>query len=367
MPGDDEKEPAITDLRLRLGITARTVVERGLQVCSLQLGRPVALAEAVEILFAKLVEKDGTSVADLDALAQSQREARKDLLAEQQRRQPLVWEARALAQSMGLAAEGEECQELEGVIDSDRPVEHFANEFLQAMEITLREFPARDDLGTGSATDRGGSEWEELKILRAECPARDVDRTARERPRDENIDRDDGWQQVLAAHQTVCPDNESVILLANDWRNRRLRFNEEARLPTPAQRREMLRRDGYCCSTPGCCNHLWLEVHHVVLYSRKGKTVDSNLVTLCSRCHKNVHRGHLRISGQAPDKLVFRDRNGHDLQRAHGLGVAGWLDFWCGWTGSRDDSHQHRWAEVAEPASKDGISRVDERSSSLTG
>ena len=118
LPGEDEKEAAITDLRLRLGVTGKTVVERGLQICSLEQGRPVPLAEAVEMLFAKLVEKDGTPSADLDALAQSQQEARKDLLADEHRRQPLVQEARALAQRMGLTVEAEECQGLGGAGDS---------------------------------------------------------------------------------------------------------------------------------------------------------------------------------------------------------------------------------------------------------
>ena len=278
---------------------------------------------------------------------------------------------------MGLADASGECQELEGVSDFEGPVEHLAAEFLATMEMTdiaPAEFPARGILNNGEDTDaqhrRGPTEAEfparetqeygsnvepsrpraaALKISRAEFPAREI-------PCDDNSARAEMWEQILAAHQVACPDNENVVLLANDWRNRRLRFNEEARLPTPAQRREMIRRDGYCCSTPGCSNHLWLEVHHVVLYSRKGKTIGSNLVTLCSRCHKNVHRGHLRISGQAPDKLVFRDREGRDLHRTHALGVAGWLDFWCGWSGGRDDSHQHRWAEaevaVPNPATR---------------
>ncbi len=264
LPDEGEKEPAITDLRLRLGLTGRTVVERGLQVYSLEQGRPVPLAEAVQALFAALLEKDGTSLSDLDALAKSQQEARKDLVAEQHRRQPLVQEARALAQSMGLADASGECQELEGVSDFERPVEHLAAELLEAMENAVSAFPAREILDHGE----DAAAPHRRRITEADrCPARGIDPL---------------WEQTLAAHQVSCPDNENLVLLANDWRNRRLRFNEEARLPTSAQRREMLRRDGYCCSTPGCPNHLWLEVHHVVLYSRRGKTIGSNLVTLCS-------------------------------------------------------------------------------------
>lgn len=126
----------------------------------------------------------------------------------------------------------------------------------------------------------------------------------------------------------------------NDWKNKHVKFNPEARFVTPAQRRELLRRDGYCCSNPGCPNHLWLEIHHVMAVSRRGKTMSFNLVALCSRCHRNVHKGLLKISGDADRGLIFRDAEGNDLERAHASRVANWLNLFLGWDGGRNDFHR---------------------------
>jgi hypothetical protein len=125
-----------------------------------------------------------------------------------------------------------------------------------------------------------------------------------------------------------------------DWQNRRLTFNPRARKPTVAQRREILRRDGYCCRTPGCPHRMWLHLHHRVYFSQHGETVRSNLVPLCSRCHSNVHKGLLRISGNADGTLSFTTAEGVSLEDAHLLDVADWLNFWLGWTGDEGDRHQ---------------------------
>ncbi|MGE0491358.1 MAG: HNH endonuclease [Vulcanimicrobiota bacterium] len=108
----------------------------------------------------------------------------------------------------------------------------------------------------------------------------------------------------------VCP-GESKLQLAG-----RLRFNPSTRQATPAQRRAVLRRDGYRCSCPGCPNRLWLDVHHVVFYCRGGPTVPENLIVVCSRCHKNIHNGILRVSGVAPHGLVWRARPPRSRTRA---------------------------------------------------
>ncbi|MCA9796959.1 MAG: HNH endonuclease, partial [Candidatus Eremiobacteraeota bacterium] len=107
------------------------------------------------------------------------------------------------------------------------------------------------------------------------------------------------------------------------------RFNPSTRQATPAQRRAVLRRDGYRCSCPGCPNRLWLDVHHVVFYCRGGPTVPENLIVVCSRCHKNIHKGILRVSGVAPHALVWRDRRGRELERLRDSGVLKWLVDWA--------------------------------------
>ena len=127
-----------------------------------------------------------------------------------------------------------------------------------------------------------------------------------------------------------------------DWQNPRLLFNPRARKATVAQRREILRRDGYCCRTPGCPHRMWLQLHHTVFFSRSGKTVRANLVPLCFRCHRNVHEGLLKITGNADGTLTFTDAYGQDLEQVHALGVAEWLNFWIGWKGGECDRHQPR-------------------------
>jgi 5-methylcytosine-specific restriction endonuclease McrA len=144
---------------------------------------------------------------------------------------------------------------------------------------------------------------------------------------------------------TIDSDRFRELLAANyideklDWENRRLLFNRRARRATAAQRREVLRRDGYCCRTPGCPHRMWLELHHTVYFSRCGDTVRANLVTLCSRCHRNVHRGFLKITGDADGVLTFTDAKGRNLEQLHTTELAGWLNFYIGWFGREQDRH----------------------------
>jgi hypothetical protein len=121
------------------------------------------------------------------------------------------------------------------------------------------------------------------------------------------------------------------------------RFNPRARHTTPAQTRELQRRDGYRCSTPGCVHHLYLQTHHIHYHSHGGKTVPENLITLCGACHRSVHEGSLRIEGQVGD-LVFLDSQGRNLRREWRLDVAEWLDFWLGWDGGEFHTHRRRMA-----------------------
>jgi hypothetical protein len=374
LPEESEKEPALCDLRLSLGPTARAVVDRGLQAYSLKAGRPVPLAEAVEALFAGLLEKESD---ELEALAKAQKEARKDRLAERARRNPLVREARRVAQAMGL---GQEEAGETGGLEGDLPLAQMA-ELLLATATALigpreEELPAREiskpPSGEGQAAELSARSARRAEA--AEQPAREIFQPTTgdgEGAHIESLARGAQAEDIAGGAQAECPargaqaecpargarrgSEEPAEDPARDicWQNPRLHFNEEARLPTPAQRREILRRDGYCCSTPGCPNHLWLELHHVVPYSEKGKTLPANLITLCSRCHKNAHEGRMTISGQ-DGAVEFRDGHGNDLARQHDLSVACWLNFRIGWRGGEEDSHYHRALAAGKAASASG-------------
>lgn len=141
----------------------------------------------------------------------------------------------------------------------------------------------------------------------------------------------------VAAEAEACAHNPEVAVVKRvrpHWNNPR------ARCLTPAQRTQVLRRDGYRCQCPGCPNRLFLHVHHIIYYCQQGATHPDNLVTLCSSCHRNVHQGHLRIEGQSPGQLTFRDAHGRSLTRQHRLEVAEWLDWFVGWSGGEQESHR---------------------------
>lgn len=76
---------------------------------------------------------------------------------------------------------------------------------------------------------------------------------------------------------------------------------------------------------------------------------------LCSRCHRNVHQGFLRIFGNANGKLVFVDLKGRELNHPHPIEVAWWLDFWIGWFGGPENSRQFRLAGIGEPWGTSGL------------
>ena len=84
----------------------------------------------------------------------------------------------------------------------------------------------------------------------------------------------------------------------------------------------MLRREGWCCATPGCPHKIWLHLHHLIPYS---------------------HDGSLKIFLNDQGKLVFTDADGNCLTEQADLMLAGWLDFYEGWHGEREDSYRMRW------------------------
>ena len=70
----------------------------------------------------------------------------------------------------------------------------------------------------------------------------------------------------------------------------------------------VLNRDNYTCQyCKGKHKDSKLEVHHIVFRSLGGSDEESNLVTLCHTCHKNLHSGKInpRLSGKAKGNLKY--------------------------------------------------------------
>jgi hypothetical protein len=78
----------------------------------------------------------------------------------------------------------------------------------------------------------------------------------------------------------------------------------------PATRRAVVRRDRGHCAVPGCSNHHWLDVHHVVPRAEGGDHDPERMLSLCGSHHAAVHRGALVIDGTASSGFSFRHADG---------------------------------------------------------
>jgi hypothetical protein len=81
---------------------------------------------------------------------------------------------------------------------------------------------------------------------------------------------------------------------------------------TARKREQVLARDGYCCTVPGCRRNVGLDLHHIEYQGRGGGHELRNLTAICDCHHKAVHFGKLVIRGTAPDHLTFEFRKPRD-------------------------------------------------------
>ena len=73
----------------------------------------------------------------------------------------------------------------------------------------------------------------------------------------------------------------------------------------------VLNRDGYTCQyCKGKHKDSKLEVHHIVFRSKGGSDEESNLITLCHTCHKDLHSGRsiLTLKGKQKELLNMPHR-----------------------------------------------------------
>src|ERR1700681_4926597 len=75
-------------------------------------------------------------------------------------------------------------------------------------------------------------------------------------------------------------------------------------------RREVLERDGWRCQRCGCSKNL--DVHHIIRRSALGDDAETNLITLCRKCHQLLHASAAAQFGyrSIPAQLNFALENG---------------------------------------------------------
>ena len=59
-------------------------------------------------------------------------------------------------------------------------------------------------------------------------------------------------------------------------------------------RKQVLKRDGWRCQACGAMTNL--EVHHKEFRSHAGNDSEQNLITLCTGCHRTLHRNQSAFS-----------------------------------------------------------------------
>ena len=70
----------------------------------------------------------------------------------------------------------------------------------------------------------------------------------------------------------------------------------------------VLNRDNYTCQyCKGKHKDSKLEVHHIIFRSQGGSDEESNLITLCHTCHRDLHNGkiNLKLNGKAKGTLKY--------------------------------------------------------------
>ena len=159
-------------------------------------------------------------------------------------------------------------------------------------------------------------------------PARNLS-PAEHRTRENPSDPLPNQWAAVSVLESPCPGTSGTTLIrpGPSWQNQQLKYNPENRLLTSAQRREILRRDGYSCATPDCPNQLWLHTHHITLYSEGGLTLPENMITVCSACHRNIHDGQLHIERKT-HRLRWTDKQGRSLRVFRQQPLPDWVGSW---------------------------------------
>ncbi len=75
----------------------------------------------------------------------------------------------------------------------------------------------------------------------------------------------------------------------------------------PRVRREVLARDRHQCRRKGCNHNCFLDIHHIVPRAKGGSNDPTNLVTLCSSCHRLWHEKGGDLTWLLSDRLVAKE------------------------------------------------------------
>ena len=119
----------------------------------------------------------------------------------------------------------------------------------------------------------------------------------------------DGWRVPMALRERLLCDG----VVQPVWEHEGVPFSVgRAQRIVPARTRRVVERRDRGCRVPGCTAERFVEVHHIVHWLHGGPSDTWNLISLCSRHHRQHHQGDLGVSGNAdePGGVVVTDVHG---------------------------------------------------------
>ena len=116
------------------------------------------------------------------------------------------------------------------------------------------------------------------------------------------VDRVASFAEVVRVEAEQAPVNED-----RSSGNDRQKDPQKDKPFSAKQASQILHRDGLCCANPGCRHKGHLQAHHIVYRSNGGRSVLSNGVAVCRRCHSLIHAGLVTIESQC-DQLYWVPR-----------------------------------------------------------
>ncbi|MGJ9411581.1 DUF222 domain-containing protein [Aeromicrobium sp. CF4.19] len=117
----------------------------------------------------------------------------------------------------------------------------------------------------------------------------------------------------LLAYLTCQSDLTPILVDSISPNSPILDVGRSSRLARLPQRRAIHARQAGVCAAPGC-SHPIRHIHHVVWWSRGGRTDLAHLIGLCSSCHRLVHAEKLHIDTGPHDSFTFSNARGHPIR-----------------------------------------------------
>ena len=112
----------------------------------------------------------------------------------------------------------------------------------------------------------------------------------------------DGLVSAETVRQIAC--DATIAIGVDDDVGHTMYEGRARRMPSDAQRREVMRRDRHC-RFPGCANVTFTNTHHIVPWKPGGPTDLDNLALMCVHHHHVVHSGGWKMTGNANEELTF--------------------------------------------------------------